>query len=295
MNKFLLLSVLIIFSVSIGYFLGGQRLFEQGQRPKIQSQAVKKPILRVALVADSHNENELLAKALSQAGGKGVNFVIGLGDYTNVGTVEELRQAREVFDRSKLEYLVTVGDHDLWDSRNRGEDPLTNFREVFDDSTRVLEREGIQFVILDNSDIYSGIDSESWKLLNDSLSGYIGQDGQTSENVKCQMCAAEAALRFCPKNAISSRKQTCDGQGFRGSFSTSSKTNRAIGRKKSWRENGKAGKHDFSSLPSAGLRAKAGARFTGERRGDQLPDPTLSRKRKKQFHRLACPSTGQPA
>jgi len=198
-NKFLLLSVLIIFSVSIGYFLGGQRLFEQGQRPKIQSQAVKKPILRVALVADSHNENELLAKALSQAGGKGVNFVIGLGDYTNVGTVEELRQAREVFDRSKLEYLVTVGDHDLWDSRNRGEDPLTNFREVFDDSTRVLEREGIQFVILDNSDIYSGIDSESWKLLNDSLSGYIGQDGQTSENVKCQMSnvkCAQPRLRF---------------------------------------------------------------------------------------------------
>ena len=54
--------------------------------------------MRVALVSDSHNENDLLEKALAQAAGEGINFVIGLGDYTNTGTVEELQAAKNVFD-----------------------------------------------------------------------------------------------------------------------------------------------------------------------------------------------------
>lgn len=140
-------------------------MIERGQGPKVQNQAVKQPILRIAMVADSHNDSELLAKALAQASGMGVNFVVGLGDYTNVGTLEELTAAEQVFDKSKLEYLVTAGDHDLWDSRNRGEDPHANFKEVFGDSTRVFDREDVTFVILDNSDIYSGISQEDWEIL----------------------------------------------------------------------------------------------------------------------------------
>ena len=130
-----------------------------------ESSVSKTPILRVALVADSHNENDLLGKALRQAQGKGINFVIGLGDYTNLGTVRELEEARAKFDESKLEYFLTVGDRDGWESRNREE--ADNFKEIFGDATRVFDREGIRFVILDNSDIYSGISQEDWQLLEE--------------------------------------------------------------------------------------------------------------------------------
>jgi hypothetical protein len=95
--------------------------------------------------------------------------VIGLGDWTNVGTMETLTSAKKVFDNSKLEYFVTAGDHDLWDSRNRGEAALANFNQVFGDASRVIEKDGIQIVLLDNSDIYLGISSQDMNLLKDTL------------------------------------------------------------------------------------------------------------------------------
>src|SRR3989344_6076150 len=162
MKKFALLIILVILSVAVG-------LNWQGKKSEKQEEAYQKQqktaILKFALVADSENENDLLTKALTQAQGMGINFVIGLGDYTNVGTIEELAAAKGVFDDSKLEYKVTAGDHDLWDSRNRGEDAHTNFRQIFGDSSHVFDREGVQFVILDNSDIYRGIAPEDWEIL----------------------------------------------------------------------------------------------------------------------------------
>ena len=129
----------------------------------------KLPILRIGLVADSENDNENLKRALVQLQGVGVNFVIGLGDWSNVGTIDELTAVRDIFEASKLKYYLTSGDHDLWDSRNRGEQALTNFNKVFGDSSRSFEQNGVDFVLVDNSDIYKGIGSQGWKDLSDAL------------------------------------------------------------------------------------------------------------------------------
>ena len=157
-------------AIALGYSFGAQNFFKDKNNPQIiGNHAVKSVILRAAIVSDSHNKNDLLAKALSQAQGMGVNFVIGLGDWTDVGTEKELADSKAVFDKSKLPYFVTAGDHDLWDSRNRAEEALVNYRRVFGDSSREFERDQIQFVILDNSDIYKGISAKDWQLLSQSL------------------------------------------------------------------------------------------------------------------------------
>lgn len=160
--KKILVLILVLFSVLLGYSLAAPNLFDGNQGTQEFVSSVKKPILRVVLVADSHNENELLARALKQAQGKGINFVIGLGDYTNLGTIEELNAAKAKFDQSELEYFVTAGDRDGWESRNRG---VANFAEVFGKATQVFQRNDVHFVILDNSDIYSGISQEDWGIL----------------------------------------------------------------------------------------------------------------------------------
>lgn len=169
MRKILVL-ILVLLSVLLGYsFATGE--FDEGQKTREKAPIVKKPVLRVALVADSGNENDLLEKALWQAQGMGINFVIGLGDFSEVGTAVELSRAKQVFDESKLDYYLTAGDHDLWDSRNRGLDARANFVEVFGSPMHVFDREKILFVILDNSDIYNGILNEDWQLLQESLEG----------------------------------------------------------------------------------------------------------------------------
>lgn len=179
MTKLVLL-LLAVFLVLILLNLSKlKHLSDIGQKPE---QRVPRQVLRVALVADSHNDNGLLEKALGQIQGLGVNFVIGLGDYTDTGTMEELLAAKEVFDKSKMPYYLAAGDHDLWDSRNRGEEALGNFRQVFGEASRVLEQEGIQFVILDNSDIYKGISPNGWKMLEETLDkkSITGGQGTTS-------------------------------------------------------------------------------------------------------------------
>ena len=168
--KRLVLLALVILAVVVAVFLSNLRNLGDLSQKKGVGQDEKKAILRVALVADSHNENELLAKALTQAKGMGINFVIGVGDYTNLGTVDELTVAKNEFEKSKLEYFLIPGDRDGWESRERGEVDPTNFIEVFGPLSQVLEREGVKFVLVDNSDLYKGISKEDWKKLNSDLS-----------------------------------------------------------------------------------------------------------------------------
>jgi len=158
--------ILIVLSIAIGLN------WNRNQSESVDSGELthKKVLLRFALVSDSENENDLLAKALSQAQGAGVNFVIGLGDFTSLGTLDQLMAAKKAFDDSHLTYYLTVGDRDLWDSRNQGEEATTNFTQIFGDSTKVLDKEGIRFVIVDNSDIYKGIDRGQLSIVNGKLS-----------------------------------------------------------------------------------------------------------------------------
>ena len=128
-------------------------------------------LFQFLLVADSHNDNDHLRKAISQAkvSFPDIKFIIGLGDYTDVGTVEELKKAKNEFDSSSLRYFLIAGDHDLWDSRNRGLPAETNFRQVFGPLYQSFSFDNFKFVLLDNSDNYQGIANQQHKWILDQL------------------------------------------------------------------------------------------------------------------------------
>lgn len=132
---------------------------------------VSKPTLNFtfAIVADTHNDNDDLKEALKQAKNAGAKFVLGLGDFTDVGTVAELSSAKQQFDASGLSYYVIPGDHDLWDSRNRGLDPLTDFKSVFGQSYQSLVYSNTGFVMINNSDNYTGVDSDQMDWIHEQL------------------------------------------------------------------------------------------------------------------------------
>lgn len=128
-----------------------------------------KPLYRLALVADSHNDNIHLQKALSQAKDEGAKFVIGLGDFSDVGTSEELGVAKRVFEASGLPFYVTAGDHDLWDARNRNQDPVINFSKTFGSPYQSFAYQGVRFLIVYNADNYQGLGSVQPSWLEDQL------------------------------------------------------------------------------------------------------------------------------
>src|SRR3990167_4784009 len=85
---------------------------------------------------------------------------------------KDANQETEKVKRLVLKFAIVSdsgGDNDLWASRNQDNDPLSNFNQTFGKASHLLEKDRIQIVILDNSDIYKGIPSESWELLFESL------------------------------------------------------------------------------------------------------------------------------
>lgn len=177
MKKALVLALIVV-SVALGYSFAKDKFWEKDSRTEL---VPKVEVLRFALVADSGDENELLAKALTEARNRNASFVIGLGDWTTIGTLDQLAAARKVFDESGLEYFLTAGDHDLWDSRNRGSDALTNYRQIFGDPSREFSRNGIRFLILDNSDVYRGMGEAGWRLVEKvSKVSQVSQVGKKS-------------------------------------------------------------------------------------------------------------------
>lgn len=128
-----------------------------------------KPVFTFLMIADSHNDNVNLRKALTQAKGKDPKFIIGLGDYTEVGTIGELREAKKELDLSALRYFLTPGDHDLWDCRNRSLNPICNFQEVFGPPYQAFDFDNFRFIILFNSDNYVGLAQGQLEWLSSEL------------------------------------------------------------------------------------------------------------------------------
>ncbi len=128
-------------------------------------------LFKFALIADSHDDSTDLKKALDQIKKDfgDIKFIIGLGDYTDVGTLDELKTAKTLLDGSGFRYFLTAGDHDLWDSRNKDLKPEANFVSVFGPVYQSFSEENFKFIILYNSDNYIGLGDVQKQWLSDQL------------------------------------------------------------------------------------------------------------------------------
>lgn len=165
MKKFFLLFLIFVF-LPLVYFFGFSK-----DSTNVPIERNRSTILTVGMVADSHTENDFLEKALSDLKSRNVDFVIGLGDYTNLGTAEELNSAKSVFEKSGLSYFVIPGDRDGWESREKGLGNSAQFLQTFGVSgMQTFEKKGVRFVLVDNSDLYKGIGAPDWADISTSLS-----------------------------------------------------------------------------------------------------------------------------
>lgn len=128
-------------------------------------------LFKFLLLSDSHNDNANLRKAITQAkqAHPDLAFIIGLGDFSDVGTIEELKAAKKELDLGGLRYFLIPGDHDLWDSRNRSLPPTSDFNGVFGPTYQSFNYQNFKFILLDNSDDYKGLGDEQLKWINSEL------------------------------------------------------------------------------------------------------------------------------
>lgn len=135
------------------------------QEPKSSAPLVYK----FAVISDSHKDTESLRKALNQAKEEGVKFIIGIGDFSDVGTEEELRSTKNQFDAIGLPFYVTPGDHDLWDSRDKKHPAERNFTAVFGTPYQAFTYEPARFILVYNSDNYLGLDENQIKWVEEEV------------------------------------------------------------------------------------------------------------------------------
>jgi hypothetical protein len=138
--------------------------------PAVQEAKTQAPLaFKFAIVTDSHNDNGNLKKALTMSKQDGVKFVVGLGDWTDVGTVQELQDAKTQFETSGLVYYVIPGDHDLWDARDKHKNPADNFTQVFGKPYQSFSYDNMRVIMIYNSDDYLGIDGLEMKWIEDEV------------------------------------------------------------------------------------------------------------------------------
>lgn len=141
---------------------------------KVGSQDVKissaPVVFKFAVLADSHKDIASLERALDQVKAEGVQFVIVMGDLSDVGTLQELTATKQALDASGLQYYATPGDHDLWDSRDKASDPPKNFVEVFGSTYQSFSYGNARYILIYNSDNYLGLDGVQLKWIEDELS-----------------------------------------------------------------------------------------------------------------------------
>ena len=87
-------------------------------------------ILKFAVIGDAHigatmyNESFLI-NALEKAKGKEAKFVVLIGDVSENGKLEELKKAKEVLEKSEIDYYVVPGNHDYRQGNKE------NYKKIF--------------------------------------------------------------------------------------------------------------------------------------------------------------------
>ena len=147
---------------------------DKGDRERSSDAPVK---FKFAVMADSHKDTLSLEKALNQVRDEGVQFVVIMGDLSDVGTLEELESTKRVLDASALTYYVAAGDHDLWDSRDKESNPPKNFTTVFGKTYSSFSYDTVRLLLIYNSDNYLGLDGVQLQWLEDELA----RSGETAD------------------------------------------------------------------------------------------------------------------
>ncbi len=162
-QNILIMKKLLLIIILIGLGVWGVRSLGNGEESsKVEGERTGRVIYSFGLVSDSHLNNDGLAKAMELAKSAKVNRVFGLGDWTEYGEIEKLSLTKNIFEQSGLVYEVLPGDHDLANSRDLGLSARSNFDTVFGLEEKSIVESNIQFVLVDNSDIYLGIGDENW-------------------------------------------------------------------------------------------------------------------------------------
>ena len=112
----------------------------------------KLALFKICIISDIHQDLENLKKIGEKIKTSGCDKMFIIGDLTNYGDVESLKNVRDIVNTFGIEYYAIPGDHDIADSLDSD-----NFNKVFGINYHVMEYEGVRFMLIDNSPNFTEI------------------------------------------------------------------------------------------------------------------------------------------
>ncbi len=120
--------------------------------------------IKIALFSDIESDYENLQKGIDYLEANGIGHLVVLGDITHLGVSEDLNKVRDILDSSSLNYYVVPGDRDLWKSSG-----LDDYQEVFGNSYSLVQLDGYNLLLLDNSNVYEGLSENQLQFIKDNV------------------------------------------------------------------------------------------------------------------------------
>lgn len=130
--------------------------------PKVsENKTTRNKVLRLAIISDIHNSWDNLDNAIQVINNTYFDMVIFLGDMTDVGTPQDLKQGEQELQKLRYPVLAIPGNHDIWNARQDNLPPDYYFDQDFSIQT-CSEHKGFEFVFIDNSDEQEGLTQKNW-------------------------------------------------------------------------------------------------------------------------------------
>lgn len=146
------------------------------------------PIMRMLVISDTHNKNQLFAKAIEATNKyaatqeyKGFDAVVVVGDLTDNGTAEELRSFKNAFDNAvaatgkDITLITCMGNHDFGNRSHTKEENAAYVKQFEDiighEATREFEVNGVKFLALSPSN-HSGDYTDASSFVMSKLKTY---------------------------------------------------------------------------------------------------------------------------
>lgn len=130
-------------------------------------------VYTLAIIADSHiandkeeykNNKNHLRRALAKAEELKADKVVHVGDLTNWGVLQDLREVKDILDEAELDYLTLPGDRDL--AQAVGPE---NYHKVYGAKNQTIKMGEFKVVLLDNSANYTVIPEETMDWFKDEV------------------------------------------------------------------------------------------------------------------------------
>lgn len=112
---------------------------------------------RFGILGDPHvgpdDSNEPIAIAIDEMAAAGVSFIVAIGDLTTNGQQEHFHKAREIFEKSPVPVIVTLGNHDMFGIEGDKSMGLERFTSAFGiEPNAIHEQDGLRVIVINSAD-----------------------------------------------------------------------------------------------------------------------------------------------